>query len=1648
MQFTTVSDNNFSGGINQNAIETMIPEGYIEMGYNADTNSSGSLTKRRGYQSFAGMVPVRPTSIAGDGTHVTIGLPAGCNLLNYSSVPIYLSGTYGTTSIAKYYTGFRTNVRKPLIAGTGTISLTNTHGFAQPYMDVGCAESLSSATSRNQLFTPDSITINKANNYVNVGYSTPANTSAFIFFKEHATTGPSSTITKLFELGSKAAGTYVLPLAHALNSQSLGYAVFTNDAGVLSKVIPNELTLDDLNTATISITLASTTVVEVLLWVIPEAQQAEHVVDSLGVDVLCVIADPASADITFTPYMFPYVYWKEVVGGGFVYHAVQPDDITYDAVANTHTVTYQGTTTDVSGNNLVVIWECVDITSTSTLELDDATSITLTSDISLSLYGLDHKLVWGNTPAERAGWVNHIDSYLTVDAQHVVCGLGGALFRNEDPGIDPLHVGMFARASTSHIIGPAFGDASYAGRTRPYIRFSGGNIGGKVKSITWISGNELQALVYMPAYTLMGGGTLADALTADFDHITLESTGYHVNSGTFPIVSVAAVDTDHITINYTNPERGQRGTIPDNGDWNELDCGAKLYCATDKIALDNARFLYGDLITASNITAANGLNVIDATDSTHIVVAGCVDRIAIAAGQRIAGTRTSQIVPLRTLENAHTTEGYVNGDVISLGTIIEVNTAADQLFTYDVVEDVYTCTATSVWNTGYHLQTYNRDTAEIIVITNILTATTFTATGGTLDGVSKPATILGKTITLDVATSFTDDTSNLSPLTIPYRWINIESTVNAATAFDANTPTTQRTIRSTMANESMFLTSADDAILKYDGDKQYRSGLPRWNPLISYSIDTTATDTIELAGYSASVTSYSGNVFTMGTVAPWVLGDTVKYGTEIYTVTNLDTTLNKVTVNKSITGTATGTLYLAGVFKYYFRLNSVDRSGSMTSGTACALGDAVVSLGASAAVNFRFATLPTGIGNFPTNNISLQVYRTLQGKAAPYYLITSLPITNTADIVFTDTLDDSVVGALDPINSALLGQEVGTTWDIAPRAEALTVINNRLVLANVFSLPELTLTLIHKTQLVEFTQLVDMSLVVNGTTFAATATKTAATPSSVTVGSTNYVKLTTAATVPQIGQWLYFTNGDARISGWGKVIALGTGPATITLDIPWVTGAKTTSGWVSAATYPGIPVPLYNELSCFQRAGTDLITGTEVMRRFAAAINAFSARTSSYLTADAGAEYDPNTINIKLPRSDTALEVTLTAPSCDANLYVDNAYVLKGVKTTSVGNTYRSRLMLSQPKFPEIFDAVDNVIDINPDDGETITAVVPFFGRSAFGAAQTDGPLLVLKTNSIYVVDMATRAVKKLDTQNIGCTYPYSIANTKNGVMFANYSGIYSLDQNLRLEYMGEAVRRSWRELVDRSRIYTLTAHHHGNSNRYKLSAPLLTSNAQNYWTFVYDHTCENSSQVAMTGKITRGAWMINAPMPAVGWCNFGTDELMARSDGRVYIQRQTNTNTDYRDGADPIEFNVTLRANMFGNGGVRKTIRRIIAHFRSIGASTIQVSQSLNTSNTFGVLDGIKTWTPLDTITMLDPISVVPPGYTTALSDNSGLRVMDVIISPKNARCLFYRLNFRNNELDQGVELAGVDYRVAGMTHTGMVSSAGSSGGGTNAGT
>ena len=142
---------------------------------------------------------------------------------------------------------------------------------------------------------------------------------------------------------------------------------------------------------------------------------------------------------------------------------------------------------------------------------------------------------------------------------------------------------------------------------------------------------------------------------------------------------------------------------------------------------------------------------------------------------------------------------------------------------------------------------------------------------------------------------------------------------------------------------------------------------------------------------------------------------------------------------------------------------------------------------------------------------------------------------------------------------------------------------------------------------------------------------------------------------------------------------------------------------------------------------------------------------------------------------------------------------------SALSASFPSRILISYPNYPEIFDnpaaAQDNqsvsAVDINTADGQEITAIVPFFGSSAFGAAMQSGVVVVFKSNSIYLVDLSEKAkgnnaVQKIESAGLGCTAPGSVCPTKDGIIFANESGMYRLKRDLTVEYVGRRMERIW----------------------------------------------------------------------------------------------------------------------------------------------------------------------------------------------------------------------------------------------------------------
>ena len=445
------------------------------------------------------------------------------------------------------------------------------------------------------------------------------------------------------------------------------------------------------------------------------------------------------------------------------------------------------------------------------------------------------------------------------------------------------------------------------------------------------------------------------------------------------------------------------------------------------------------------------------------------------------------------------------------------------------------------------------------------------------------------------------------------------------------------------------------------------------------------------------------------------------------------------------------------------------------------------------------------------------------------------------------------------------------------------------------------------------------------------------------------------------------------------------------------------------------------------------------MRRLANAINATMRLTdisilgyeefTPWMIASAGNEFESGQLIIRQPKVfNTFLEVQLPDLTGDFDVYANNIKRVGGSSAGTLERRYPSRIIASYANYPEIFDATnsvqdsnsDSAIDINSADGQEITGIIPFFGDSAFGSAQKSGVIVVFKTNSIYLVDLNQKdagqpAVQKLETRGKGCTAPYSIAVTKDGIMFANDTGIYKLTRDLKVNYIGRKYERKWNNTVNKNQLSIATGHHDTNFNQYNLSYP-IDSNIENSEVAVYNHTREYEG----TGN---GSWTTYDNHPATGWANLNTNSYFSTTNGKVYVIRNKGNNTDYRDDSQPIIMTILARALDMGDSGVRKVFSQITTHYRTIGQSTgTSLEAALDLKDVFQNTDTF----------------IVTRSEENTGIDDFGLQKVVTIQSVIDAKVgVYLQLKYTNSNIDEPIEIVGIDIRVANKGDKGLTQAA-----------
>lgn len=406
-----------------------------------------------------------------------------------------------------------------------------------------------------------------------------------------------------------------------------------------------------------------------------------------------------------------------------------------------------------------------------------------------------------------------------------------------------------------------------------------------------------------------------------------------------------------------------------------------------------------------------------------------------------------------------------------------------------------------------------------------------------------------------------------------------------------------------------------------------------------------------------------------------------------------------------------------------------------------------------------------------------------------------------------------------------------------------------------------------------------------------------------------------------------------------------------------------------------------------------------------ALVSYMTRQTAPWLLVKAGATEGTGKIIFSAVRPEKTVTGTFTrGASSDLQVFWNQRRTPSGDAATGYERLFPSRLVISTANYPEMFDNPyapsalygDSIIDVNANDGQEIIGMSTFFSNSTTSASQLEETLIVCKNKSVYAVNLASRTAQKLDSGEQGCNIPGSISVTKDGIMFANTSGIYMVTKNLDIIYVGDWLENKWKQDVNfdvaSDRAVSITD---GLTRKYKLSLP-LNSSLRNDHVAVFNY--ESAGQLG-------GGWTLYDNIPASDWVQTNEGTYFSSYAGRVFRLRDTGEASDYRDDSSAISASMTYAPQSFTSTGKRAVLNRVVAHIEGV-VTELQPSIAVDLGSTFENLDKITVTNELgDTIA-----SSVPSRHAT-----------------------FFQIKYDHSTKDEGFTLGGLDFSVSGLDETGI---------------
>jgi len=1222
------------------------------------------------------------------------------------------------------------------------------------------------------------------------------------------------------------------------------------------------------------------------------------------------------------------------------------------------------------------------ITVTGANEITIATASTVSADLTntntfLWVYGINNIPSYPAVEGTRLGWVNHIDGYKTPEQLRLIAGMHGHLFYSAD-SVDSASIPSWSVNNTWTVFSevdlcPSFRNSTETAGDNYYLNSL--SLGGfaRVESIEWVSGNTQR--VTIRGTTTLGAGTPIDST---YSTLKVQKAGYTKNEGTFN-VSAVNLAAGVLTIDITNPN-------VDSADWNESDSSAQAGSFTRLIpTTSSSPYSYeaGDKLQGGDIPEDVNLEMVgDLGSPVNVIVDNVTEAFTLSASSKAYTLSENDVLTVLFTQN------IVVGDTVSVG-------SSGRLFKVTAMD------------TGRN------------------------------------------EVTLDSDVEVLSDTDSV---TVVGRWLPIPSPENYTKPFSTSSESAQEIIRSVVASDCMFLTSGEDAIIKYDGVQQYKAGLPDWQPHAFISVEPDSSGIfIPISTKSVTVTGTSGNSYvTFGTAADaysFAVGDivTLAGNSGTFTITDLQVISStyyayfNTTLNANVSSGAM-TEATQAVYRYYYRLNAIDNQGNIVASAVAHSEDLTVELTESSFVHHRILQPPVD-NSYDYAKWTVDVYRT-KTNGTTFYQVTKIPLEADASVVyidFTDNQADDVIGSLDPVSSALKGEELGVSWKSPQIAKYHTALGNSLIQANITT--KATANIVYDSSVIS-SGFLDLSLTL-GTSPSDLQVKSEDVSTPISISNITYaagtLTITSAAHgiadqdftsviyLVYLGKNTATTAPDMRYAGWYRVTARNS-TTEIEVECPFTPA----SGAFSAANdvdtlvvgedrvlpvIGNISTTDYDKFVQTKDMTGGLLSYQAMFARSAArALNWASA--SGYfpefegLVAKAGNLYSPAEIIIE-----TESEIAIAVGSNSASINGGSYSISSG--TTQV-KRFPSRVLISYPNYPDIMDnpytsveqLSDSVVDVNAEDGQEITGVIPLFGESAFGAAQTSSQLIVFKERSAYLLDInakragAANIVARIDTHGIGCTYPFTICNTKRGVSFVCDEGIYKINRNLLCEKTGEAYDRAF-DSIDKTGL--LTSHNDTYGQKY------ITSVLDEDGTAMVYHYEQEGEEIKF------GAWTTYNNMFATGWARHNGISYFGTNQGRVmqFLYADEIGKYAYSDDTEPISCSVTFRAQSFGDAARRKMLTGVNIGFRN---ETAQSSTTVSSATEL-----------TDAFSELDQLTLKGQNRDSNLYDRYTSVVAIISFKVDKQKFNFIQVKIENDGLHEPLEITQVAYRVAGLSRMGI---------------